>query len=280
MLGEKIKYYRNQKGYSQDELAMKLHVVRQTISKYETGISVPDANLLIEMAKVLEVRVSDLLELDDNVPLEKELERLNQILALKIEEEQKQQQVQKKRGLLLSLSIFTLLVCILFEPSLFSLFLISTLLLSCLIILYKNLELFSENYNENDLKVWKITSIFNGLIMCVGFLIALGIEVGYIALSKSQQQKLATILISTVVIYIGLVAPRLPYSRYIGLRLPWTVVDEKTWKVAHRCLGIAYIILSSWQIDFDRLTMIFISSWIGIPAILSGIYYYRKMNGK
>lgn len=39
MINENIKYYRKRKGMSQEEMAVKLHVVRQTVSKWETGVS-------------------------------------------------------------------------------------------------------------------------------------------------------------------------------------------------------------------------------------------------
>ena len=61
MLGENIKALRRQKGLSQEELAARLHVVRQTISKWEKDLSVPDADTLIRLAEILEVSVSELL---------------------------------------------------------------------------------------------------------------------------------------------------------------------------------------------------------------------------
>ena len=61
MLGENIKTLRTQKGYSQEALAEKLHVVRQTVSKWEKGLSVPDAEMLTRLADALEVSVSELL---------------------------------------------------------------------------------------------------------------------------------------------------------------------------------------------------------------------------
>ena len=57
MLSERIKTLRKKKGMSQEELALELHVVRQTISKWENTLSVPDADELIHLAKVLEVSV-------------------------------------------------------------------------------------------------------------------------------------------------------------------------------------------------------------------------------
>ena len=61
MLHENIKGLRKAKGLSQQELAVKLNVVRQTISKWEQGLSVPDADLLIALSDVLETPVSTLL---------------------------------------------------------------------------------------------------------------------------------------------------------------------------------------------------------------------------
>ena len=61
MLNENIKAIRKSKGLSQEELAIKLHVVRQTITKWEQGLSVPDSNMLISISEVLETPVSTLL---------------------------------------------------------------------------------------------------------------------------------------------------------------------------------------------------------------------------
>lgn len=61
MLNENIKAIRRSKGLSQEELAIKLNVVRQTISKWEQGLSVPDADMLISIAEVFEMPVSTLL---------------------------------------------------------------------------------------------------------------------------------------------------------------------------------------------------------------------------
>ncbi len=62
MLSENIKNQRKAKGLSQEELAVRLNVVRQTISKWEKGLSVPDAELLIRLAEALDTTVSQLLD--------------------------------------------------------------------------------------------------------------------------------------------------------------------------------------------------------------------------
>ncbi|MBP3840650.1 MAG: helix-turn-helix transcriptional regulator [Bacilli bacterium] len=61
MLKENIKQLRKQKGLSQEELSIKLNVVRQTISKWEQGLSVPDAEMLISISEVFDTPVSTLL---------------------------------------------------------------------------------------------------------------------------------------------------------------------------------------------------------------------------
>lgn len=61
MLNENIKTIRKSKGLSQEELAIKLNVVRQTISKWEQGLSVPDADMLISLSEVFEIPVGTLL---------------------------------------------------------------------------------------------------------------------------------------------------------------------------------------------------------------------------
>ena len=61
MLKDNIKSMRKSKGLSQEELAIKLNVVRQTVSKWEQGLSVPNSELLIKISEELETPVSTLL---------------------------------------------------------------------------------------------------------------------------------------------------------------------------------------------------------------------------
>lgn len=88
MLNENIKAIRKSKGLSQEELAVKLNVVRQTISKWEQGLSVPDSDLLISISEVLETSVSTLLgetviepKVDDLKVISEKLEIINLQLA-------------------------------------------------------------------------------------------------------------------------------------------------------------------------------------------------------
>ena len=88
MLSENLKTLRRQKGFTQEELAARMNVVRQTVSKWENGLSVPDAELLTRLAEVLEVPVSALLGSaipDDKEPddIARQLARINEQLAVK-----------------------------------------------------------------------------------------------------------------------------------------------------------------------------------------------------
>lgn len=72
MFCHNLKSLRKAKGLSQEELAIKLSVVRQTVSKWENGISVPDAEMLIKIAEVLDSTVNILL--GEQVIIEEETE--------------------------------------------------------------------------------------------------------------------------------------------------------------------------------------------------------------
>ena len=89
MLNENIRAVRKSKGLSQEALAIRLNVVRQTISKWEKGLSVPDAAMLIRLAEVLDTTVSRLLGADvpedeaDRDRLAEQLARINEQLAVR-----------------------------------------------------------------------------------------------------------------------------------------------------------------------------------------------------
>lgn len=60
-IGKNIRYYREKKGYSQEQLAQLLFVTRQTVSNYETGRSRPDVETLVKLAGLLNIEVTDLI---------------------------------------------------------------------------------------------------------------------------------------------------------------------------------------------------------------------------
>lgn len=84
MFAEQLKRTRQSRHYSQAEIASKLGVTQQAIAKWETGLSVPDAGMLVRIAGALDTTVNDLLgeeEPEQGRDLAAELEALNRQLA-------------------------------------------------------------------------------------------------------------------------------------------------------------------------------------------------------
>ena len=81
MFSENLKKIRKEKGLSQEALSEKLNIVRQTISKWEKGLSIPDGDMLIKLSQVLEIPVETLL--GTNGTLENK-DAVNQAIQLQI----------------------------------------------------------------------------------------------------------------------------------------------------------------------------------------------------
>ena len=116
MLKENIKSLRKSKRLSQEELAIKLNVVRQTISKWEQGLSVPDAEMLIKISEVFEIPVSTLLgenisesKVDDLKAISEKLEIINLQLS-----QRKKERRKIIHWLLISLCVITVGIFIFF----------------------------------------------------------------------------------------------------------------------------------------------------------------------
>lgn len=112
MLNENIKAIRKSKGLSQQDLAVKLNVVRQTVSKWEQGLSVPDSDMLISISEALETPVSTLLgetvietEVDSIKAISEKLDVINWQLA-----QRKNTRRKIIHWLLISLSAIIILV--------------------------------------------------------------------------------------------------------------------------------------------------------------------------
>ena len=112
MLKDNLKTLRKNKGLSQEELSVKLHVVRQTISKWESGLSVPDAEMLINISKLFDTPVSEILgeniekkEKDNLKVISEKLEVINEQLSNYQKEKRK-----KKIHLLIIIDISIILL--------------------------------------------------------------------------------------------------------------------------------------------------------------------------
>lgn len=116
MLGDNIKTLRKNKGLTQEELANKLNVVRQTVSKWEKGFSVPDADMLQKISDILEVDVKQLLGANIEAEqgsneLAEQLSRINEQLAIK---NQRSRRIWKITGIVLFVILLFNIMLIIF----------------------------------------------------------------------------------------------------------------------------------------------------------------------
>lgn len=292
MISENIKKYRKAKGMSQEEMAVKLHVVRQTVSKWEQALSVPDAEVLIRMASLLEVPVSTLLgveiESENMNRLTDELAQLNKQLAEMKCEQVVQKRVGEKRGIIIFLSFLAMFVSLSVKQPMVSIVLSGICIIAAVILLYRNLTLLtSETTKDMRIKTLRVTTIFNIAVLGVAITISMLTVSGMVSFSEYQERVFAMLLITCIIIFIGSVSPKLPFTRHTGLRLPWTVRDEDTWNVAHKVIGIISLPIAclyvgcSLTIDnFETVTLAIVLTWIGIPSVISYCYYMKKMYGK
>lgn len=288
MIGENIKKYLRRKGMSKEELAVKLHVVRQTVSKWEQALSVPDAEVLMRMASLLEVCASTLLgseiENENSEHLTEKLAQLNEQLA----EIQREQIVQKrageKRGIIIFFSFLAMFISLSVKRPTVSILLSGLCIGSAVILLYRNLALLtSETTKDMRIKILRITTIFNLMILGVGIVTSVLVALNVISFSEYDERLFAMLLIACIMVFTGIVSPKLPFTRHTGLRLPWTVRDQDTWNVAHKVMGVIslpiaclYVGCSLTIADFEAVTLFAMLLWIGIPAVISYCFYMKK----
>ena len=279
MINENIKHFRKTRGMSQEEMAVKLNVVRQTVSKWEKGLSVPDADVLIEMANLLDVSVSQLLGIEESIysngDLAEELAELNEQLARKKQKEKLLYQANQKRGLILFVTFLSMMITMSVKNEVVSILMAGICMLIAGIVLYRNLALFT-SLTTDDLRlgIFRVTTLCNISILIIGIVFAFLSAVDVITFSENGEKLFAMVLLSCIMVFIGIVSPKLPYNRHTGLRLPWTVRDEDTWKIAQRILGfisfpmvLLYIACALTISDFEIVSVVTMLIWISIPAL-------------
>ena len=186
------------------------------------------------------------------------------------------------RWLLLAFSLAAMLCAILVPFPVVKLSVLCALSVGCLLILYWNMEALTGN-PEGSVKnhTMKWVTIFNMLVLalCVG---AVWLKENG-RLGNIEESWLAVGLVMVIMLVLGNLAPKIPFNRYTGLRLPWTVRDEDTWRLAHRILGyisfplaFLYVALLLCGIGIETATGLIIFSWILIPGVISYLFYRRK----
>ena len=296
MLGDQIKKYRKEKKMSQEELAIPLNVVRQTVSKWENNLSVPDAELLIRLAEVLEISVAELLGTNEQPHSESlsaetlaiELARLNEELAKQVQERSLSSRAEQKRNLILFFSMLSMLFALIIDNTIVSVLLTFACLLTAVIILYRNTALLTRTTTSvKKLGAVRITTLFNIGVLTVCIVAFVLSEMGILPFSNTDGKFFAMLLVSAIILFTGMISTRLPFNRHTGLRLPWTVHDEDTWNVAHRVLHdlsipivLLYLGCTLTIPDFETVTLLAMGLWIGLPSVISGVFFWEKMHGR
>ena len=252
------------------------------------GLSIPDADVLIEMANLLDVSVSQLLGIEESIHsngnLAEELAELNEQLARKKQKEKLLYQANQKRGLILFVSFLSMMITMSVKNEVVSILMAGICMLIAGIVLYRNLALFT-SLTTDDLRIgiFRVTTLCNISILFIGIVFAFLSAVDVITFSENGEKLFAMVLLSCIMVFIGIVSPKLPYNRHTGLRLPWTVRDEDTWKIAHRILGfisfpmvLLYIACALTISDFEIVSVVTMLIWISIPGGISYIYFYKK----
>lgn len=122
------------------------------------------------------------------------------------------------------------------------------------------------------------------LIIIIGFIFSILSPIKSSLDSKTNEILLVG-LCSIFIMFFGNLAPKIPFNRYMGLRLPWTVRDEDTWRVAHRILGYVsfpigiVMFVLSFFFKVETIVVTGILTWIIIPSIYSLVFYYKKIKG-
>lgn len=288
MLGDNIQKYRKARNLTQEQLSAQIPVVRQTLSKWEKNLSVPDAQALVRLSQVLEVSVEILLDTrQQGENLAAELARVNEALAERNRQLEKITLEGRQRGMILFLSFLALGIALAVKNPVVSAVSVGVCVLLALGILYRNLSLLSQGMmTPTQNRLLKVVTIFDGVLFAG--LVVLSILVGTerVVFSQTQEKWLLVGLFSCLFLFFGAVSPRLPFQRHTGLRLPWTVLDEPTWKLAHKILGIIalpitvlYVAVALVCEDVDAVAKASVGAlllYIAIPGLLSLIFYLKQ----
>ncbi len=188
----------------------------------------------------------------------------------------------KLRWMLLAFSLAAMLCVILIPLPIVKLSVLCALSVGCLVILYRNMEALTVNPEGSPKnRTMKWITIFNLVLLalCVG---AVWLQENG-RLGELEESWLAVGLVMVIMLVLGNLAPKIPFNRYTGLRLPWTIRDEDTWRLAHRILGyitfplvFVYAALLLCGVGIETASGIIVLSWIAIPGGISYLFYRRK----
>ena len=153
--------------------------------------------------------------------------------------------------------------------------------LGAVVFLYKNITLLTD-VSEDRVKT---RTLKKAIVFCLVMVI---IAVVGIVLTEKElfteytERMFANAFIIIIIVWFGNIAGKIPFNRYIGLRLPWLLADEETWNIGHRLLeycslplAIIYLGLIPF-VNNKNLAICIVALWIIIPGVISYLFYRRK----
>lgn len=189
------------------------------------------------------------------------------------------------RIILLIISLLMFVVGFVMSQRNVNIFILGILAIVSLVVLDKQASKIAGLSQDNPkVKTFRLLNIFTIFIAVLCFIFASSSTNNQISITEDNKT-LVIGLISIFIMFFGNLSPKIPFNRYLGLRLPWTIRDEETWKVAHRLVGYSsfpiaiLMFIMSFFINGNIVGIVGFLTWIIIPATYSYIFYYKKLKG-
>ena len=137
------------------------------------------------------------------------------------------------------------------------------------------------NLSKDNPKIKTVRLINN---FTIGSILIISLFINMKSINGTLPESIEVILVALFILFFGNLSPKIPFNRYMGLRLPWAIRDEDTFRIAHRLIGYLSIpcgilMLLCAYFNNTNLALIFFFSWILIPSLYS-LNFYNKKNKK
>lgn len=152
-------------------------------------------------------------------------------------------------------------------------------LLGIFFTLHKNMATIA-NLSEKNIKVKNLK--YANIVTLIFVLNILGVSFLFRNATPQNTNKMLLIIITLFMMYFGNIAPRIPFNKYFGLRLPWILKDENTWRYAHRVVGYVsfpgciFMFFVGYFINFNIGIILGMVIIVVFPAIFSYIFYKNQ----
>lgn len=195
------------------------------------------------------------------------------------------------KRVLLVLPFLALILSLVIQNTLLAILISTAMLLAVSWVLYRHLTVLTDTSPDHPkMRTLKFVVLFSAVMLILLRVYAVLTEAGVKNPSENDRAYFTCVFLTVLMLVFGNVCPKLPFNRYVGLRLPWTVTDEETWIMAHRLTG--YLTLPS--VLFNALSILLLHDpdtrvmfcavvlllWVAVPSVLSFCFYRKKFRGK